>query len=176
MSVRRVVRFILGVLIAGVLLMFLLPLFGIPASHFLPPGRVYATAKGITWGTITAKRQMPTNNPFNIGGQMYFVDYTFSAPAPPPRGVPTYGSKQPYNGELRVTKEFYDSFNVGDRFHVRYEKTYPWVNGVVEAANDRGVGEGSNILSGWLIWLGVTIALGYLLMTLFERFGKQEDI
>ena len=61
---------------------------------------------------------------------------------------------------------------------VKYEKSYPEINGIEDswANGDRSIGAGSNILSGWILWLLATLLLGWLLMMIFERFGRQENI
>ena len=40
----------------------------------------------------------------------------------------------------------------------------------------RSIGPGSNILSGWILWVLLTLLLGWLTMMIFERFGAQENI
>ena len=112
------------------------------------------------------------------------------------RGTTVPGPVQAYTGTLRVTKDTYETLPILDAdknttFHakdiiqlapypvrVRYEKTYPEINGIEDAwANgDRSIAGGSNFWSGWMIWVFVALFLGWLLMMIFERFGRQENI
>ena len=196
MSIQRVVRFILGVLVAGVLLMFLLPLVGVPSSHFLPPSRVFVAAQGMAKGNIVGKYYSDTGNPFHVGDQLYFLNYEFQAHTPPPHGVTTPGPLQTYTGTIRTDKATYDelpipadakntTFASGQVItlapypvKIRYEKTYPEINGISDpwANGARNIGAGSALVSGWIIWLLVMLFVGYLFMMVFERFGKQENL
>ena len=190
MSLRRIVRFIVGIIVAGILLSFILPFAGIPKSHFLPPPFVYNAAQGVTKGLLTGKYYEETSNPFHVGGHMYFVNYLFKAHTPPPRGQTQPGPVQTYQGTVRVDQGTYDSVRTtdspdkykGDQLitavpgqvvRVKYEKTYPEISGI---SADRNIGPGSNILSGWLLWVVVTVFVGYLLMMLFEQFGTKENL
>jgi hypothetical protein len=152
----------------------LLPLVGIPRSKFLPPASVYANAKGETIGTITQKRRETTNNPFDVGGKMYFLDYTFYAKPVWPEGV--VGAKTQYGGTLRVDQSVYDGVQEGGPLHVKYEKSYPWINGVTDEDLGRSVGEGSNVLSGWILYVIASVILAFFIMMILERFGRREDI
>ena len=125
---------------------------------------------------------------------MYFVSYVFKAHTPPPRGQTQYGPVQTYQGTVRVDQGQYDSVATteppdkfkgdqvitavpGQVVRVKYEKTYPYINGVqIAGQENRNIGEGSNILSGWLLWVVVTLFVGYLLMVIFEQFGTKENI
>ncbi len=196
MSIRRILLLLMGVLVGGALLMFLLPIFGIPASHYLPPNRVYVTAQGEARGAIVSKYYSETGNPFHVGDDLYFLNYQFRAHTPPPRGVAVPGPVQTYTGTVRVDKNTYDGLPIpasekNTKFtggqviqlapypvHIKYEKTYPEINGISDnwAAGSRNIGAGSALLSGWILWAIVALFLGYLLMMLFERFGKQENI
>lgn len=62
--------------------------------------------------------------------------------------------------------------------HVKYEKSYPEISGIEDnwANGSRSIGAGSNILSGWILWLLATLFLGWLSMMVLERFGRQENI
>jgi hypothetical protein len=190
MSVRRFGKFLLGLLIAVIALPLVLPHVGVPQTRFLPPPVIYQQAKGLISAEVTNAYYSPTNDPFNVGGRLYFIDYRFTGPAvdnPP-------GSKktQEYTGTVRVTQDQYKHFvppSINDPNYyagdttpelkyvtVRYEKTYPWVNGVDDPPIGIGCGEGSNILSGWLIWVGAAIVLGYILMAIIDQFTGKEDI
>ncbi len=55
-------------------------------------------------------------------------------------------------------------------------KSDPDINGIPELGG-RGIGPASNILSGWLLFLLLDLALAYFFMAVvLERFGKQENI
>ena len=196
MSIRRIFLFLVGALVAGALLMFLLPLAGVPSSHFLPPSRVYMTAQGAAKGNVVSKYYKETSNPFHVGDHLYYVNYEFRAHTPPPRGLTTPGPVQTYTGTISVDKGVYDEFSIPQSeantvfkggevitlppspVHVKYEKTDPEINGITDNWGDggRSIMGASALLSGWLIWLIVALFVGYLFMMLFERFGKQENI
>ena len=183
MSLARVLRFLGGLLIASVLLFFLLPIVGIPPSKFLPPNLAYAKADGLVKGVVTKKEVQPTGNPFKVGDHIYLVDYQFLAPDPLTRGETKPGPKQTHTGQIRVDETVWgdadhpdkSGIQPGQRVAIRYDKTYPDINGIDSLG--RGCGPGSNILSGWIAFLVLDLALGYLLMLLvLERFGAKENI
>lgn len=198
MNLRRFLRFLIGLVVAVILLTIILPHVGVPTSRYLPPTLVYQKATGIVTGQVTNKDDQPSNNPFRIGDRIYFIYYTFSAPkvdqkidlpqvpVQPANDKPKKKQyiKKPkleymdYTGEIRVEKAAFDAYKVGDGISVRYEKTYPWVNGVdpVNGGMGVGVGEGSNILSGWLVWAGVAIVLGALIAAAISYFSEKEDL
>ncbi len=178
MSLNRVVRYLGGLLIASILLAIILPLAGIVSAKFLPPAVPYASADGTAQGRVTAKEVSATNNPFKVGDHVYLFKYEFYAPTPPPRGVTTPGPNQVYQGQARVADEAtYNQIKVGQVIkRVMYVKSYPDINGVPELG-ERGIGPGSNILSGWIFFLLLDLALAYFFMAVvLERFGKQENI
>ena len=119
MSVRRILLFLIGVLVAGALLMFMLPFLGVPASHFLPPSRVFAGAQGEAKGAIVSKYYDETGNPFHVGDHLYFLNYQFKAHAPPVRGTTAPGPVQIYSGTLRVDKATYDELPCKTRTRTR---------------------------------------------------------
>ena len=196
MSARRVLLFLLGTLITGAVLMLLLPFLGISSSHFLPPSRVYAGAQGEAKGAIVSKYYDETGNPFHVGDHLYFLNYQFHAHTPPARGTAVPGPVQEYGGTIRVEKDTYDTLPVlpADKdtvfaakqviqlkhypVHIRYEKTYPEINGISDdwAHGSRNIGPGSALWSGWIIWLLAALLLGWLTMMILERFGRQENI
>jgi hypothetical protein len=176
-----VLRYLAGLLLATILLLLVLPLVGITQAKMLPPPLVYAKAEGKTQGRITGKEVSPTANPFHVGDHVYLVSYKFAAPAPPARGQTKPGAVQGYAGTVRVLDEgAYNAAQPGGYLPaIRYEKTYPEVNGVLapEFLAGRSVGVGSNILSGWLLFLLLDLAVAYAIMvTVLERFGRQENI
>jgi len=185
MSLNRVFRYLGGLIIATILLGFLLPLVGVPPSKFLPPNLAYAKAAGSAWGRITKKEVQPTGNPFKVGDHVFLLDYQFSASDPPGRGQTQPGPKQTHTAQIRVDGTVWgdpdhphkSGVQPGQWVHVKYEPTYPDINGIDRPDLGRGCGPGSNILSGWLLFVLLDLVLGYLLMMLvLERFGAKEDI
>ena len=204
MTAARVIRFVLGVILAAILLMVVLPYVGIPSSHYLPPGIVWGKAQretgNVTHGTIVTKYYDVTNNPFDVGGRFYFIDYQFKGKVPPAKGAPVKASPtfQTYNGTVRVPKDAYDKVptaadqqavnevhentkipvKAGQFVRVQYELTYPYINGVIfpDALNGRNIGEGSGNFTGWLLWVLAALALGYFMMLLLERFAHKENL
>lgn len=195
MSVTRVIRFILGVICGALFLGFVLPFVGIPSSHFLPPSHVWQKAQKVTWGRLTSKYYDVTQDPFHVGDLQYFVNYQYYAPAPLSSGVAKVGKPQLYNGTVRLKDKGtynYIATPPGVKaddvkakviipvlplpIHVRYEKTYPDISGIDEPWGGRNIGQGSNTLSGWLLWVLAAFAVGYLFMLLFERFGAKENL
>src|SRR5687768_11781029 len=99
MTIKSIVRFLMGVAIAGALLQILLPAIGIPKAMLLPPPIVFDSAKGMTTGTITGKRAAQSPNPFRSGDKVSDLDYQFTAPAPPRMGgAKTPGKPTKYTG------------------------------------------------------------------------------
>jgi len=185
LSVNRVLRFLGGLFIATVLLVLILPFAGIPQSKFLPPPMAYAKATGSAYGVITNKEVSPTANPFKTGDHVYLLDYKFKAPPPAPRGLPATGPKQVYNAQIKVEASVWGDMDnklktgmqIGQLVHVKYETTYPDINGIDKPVLGLGCGPGSNILSGWLLFLLLDLALAYGIMALvLERIGRTEDI
>ncbi len=178
MSVNRILRYLGGLVIATILLVIILPLAGIVSAKFLPPAIPYASADGKAQGRVTAKETSATANPFKVGDHVYLFSYEFYAPTPPPRGEVKPGPKQLYHGQMRVMDETtYNAITAGQVIpKVLYVKADPDINGI-PALGERSVGAGSNILSGWLLFLLLDLALGYGFMVLImERFGRQENI
>lgn len=185
MSLNRVMRFLGGFLIASVLLFVALPFVGIPPSKFLPPNLAYTKATGSAWGRVTKKEVQPTGNPFKVGDHIYLVDYQFHAPDPLTRGETKPGPKQLHSGQIRVDESVWgdadnpgkSGIQPGQYVHVKYETNYPDISGIDRPDLGRGCGPGSNILSGWILFLVLDLVLGFLLMMLvLERFGAKENI
>lgn len=185
MSVNRVLRYLGGLFIATVLLFLILPLVGVTQSKFLPPPMVYAKATGSAYGVITKKDVSPTANPFKTGDHVYLLDYKFKAPLPAPRGQPQPGPKQVYNTQVKVDSATWGDMDnpqksgmqPGQIVHVKYETTYPDINGIDKPDLGLSCGPGSNILSGWLLFVLLDLILAYGIMALIlERFGRNEDI
>lgn len=204
MSIARVLRFVIGAVVAAILLAIVLPFIGIPSSRFLPPAHVWDVAKGLTRGVIADKFYTETNNPFNVGAHIYHVDYAFNAKAPVSNGQAPAAKSTLYYGEVTLSKEEYDAVllpkgsTVADKaksgekvpvvpsqaVRVKYETTVPEINGTQAllvngswvAWGGRSTLGAANMLSGWLIWVIVALALGYGIMLLLERFGGRENI
>lgn len=177
----RLGRYLLGLIIATVLLVVILPHVGYPESRYVPPQIEYQKADGMTTGWIVNKRDVPSDDPFRIGDRLYFFDYTFNAQ---PIDHPEAKKTVTYQGEVRCDRDMYQHFQVGDHLDVKYLQSYPWVNGVEERRELYGVvsygpgigcGEGSNILSGWLIWPGVALVLAYIIMAIIDQFAPKQD-
>nr|CAA9246099.1 hypothetical protein AVDCRST_MAG63-1676 [uncultured Armatimonadetes bacterium] len=164
MTLKRFVGYVICVIVAVVLLSFVLPAVGIPRSQILPPPMVYNTATGRAPGVISALRDKPSGNPFRVGERIYFFEYRFQARAPQSLGVAKPGTAQNYSGTARVTSSVYGAIKVGQPVNVVYDVTYPYINGIPGVG--RSVGEGSNILSGWLLWAGAALVLGLGLFSL----------
>ncbi len=185
MSVNRVLRYLGGLFLATVLLFLSLPFLGAAQSKFLPPPMVYAKATGSAWGVITKKEVSPTANPFKTGDHIYLLDYKFKAPLPAPRGQSQPGPKQVYNTQIKVDNATWGDMDSprksgmqpGQMVHVKYETTYPDINGIDKPDLGLSCGPGSNILSGWLLFVLLDLILAYGIMALvLERFGRNEDI
>ena len=185
MSLNRVFRYLGGLALATVLLFVILPVVGLPPSKFLPPSFAYAKATGSAWGIVTQKEVQPTSNPFKVGDHVFLLDYKFKAPDPAARGQTQPGASQIHTAQIRVDESVWGDFDhphksgvqPGQLVHVKYETTYPDINGIDKPDLGRGCGPGSNILSGWLLFLLLDLALGYLLMIIvMERFGTKENI
>ena len=185
MSLNRVMRYLGGLVLATILLAVILPLAGIPSSKFLPPNVSYGKATGSAYGVITQKEVQPTGNPFKVGDHVYLLDYKFKAPDPPLRGQTQPGPKEVHQAQIRVDDTVWGDMDQpkksgiqpGQLVHVKFETTYPDINGIDRPDLGRGCGPGSNILSGWLLFLVLDLVLGYILMmVVLERFGKQENI
>ena len=184
MSVNRVLRFLASLIVASILLAIILTLSGVASSKFLPPAQVYSKATGSAIGVITQKEISPSGNPFTVGAHVFILDYKFKAPTPPVRGQTKPGPKQIYYAQVRVDESVYgdpDSpvkvgVDAGTLVHVKYEPTDPDISGIDKPDWGRGCGPGSNILSGWLLFVLLDLVLAYVLMQLLERFAPQEDI
>ncbi|MGI4790325.1 MAG: hypothetical protein ACRYFS_15920, partial [Janthinobacterium lividum] len=138
MSLNRVMRYLGGLVIASILLAVILPLAGIPSSKFLPPSVAYNNATGEAWGIVTKKEVQPTGNPFKVGDHIFLVDYKFKAPDAPARGQTQSGPKQIRTSQIRVDNDVWGDFDQplkggiqpGQLVHVKYEKSYPDINGI----------------------------------------------
>ncbi len=177
MSVNRVLRFLAGFLVASLLLFFILPLFGIVQAKFLPPGIAYNNAVGKAHGVVISKQVTPTGNPFKAGDHVYLVTYAFRAPPPLERGQVKPGPSLRYYGVARTEEQTYEAVKADDPIaKIKYETTYPDINGIDDGTTGRSVGAGSNILSGWIWFLLLDLVLAYAFMVALEHFTVKENI
>jgi hypothetical protein len=199
MNTTRLLRFALGIIIAAIILAIILPFAGIPSSHYLPPAFVYSKAQGHAKGYVTGKYYAETGNPFIVGTDQYFINYAFKAPAPGPRGgVP--GPKQLYTGTVRLDQDTYDEYKPANSQNssqtpagnvviplppypipITYETTYPDINGVSATwgqtyQNGRNIGAGSAVVSGWMLWVVLSIFLGYFVAMGLASLMKSEEL
>jgi hypothetical protein len=172
MSGKRIIRLFIGLVIALVILPIILPLVGVPRSHFLPPPWVYAQAKGTTQGRIINYRYSMSNDPFQVGLKLFFMKYEF-------RAKPAVGNTtkmQMFYGEAQVPQEVYHNVNIGDVCPIRYELTFPELNGIDTTTVGRGCNGPNNIFGPWLVWPVVAIFLAIIFMLIMDRVGAKEDI
>jgi len=197
----RVVRYIIGLIVAVLLLFFGLPLMHIPPSHFLPPAYVWDKANAYARGVVTSKYYDVTNDPFQVGKKEYHLNYQFRAKMPATFGAVNPGAMQTFYGTSNVDESYFDSQSLkgpvdfehvrggyganelqpvppGFTVAVKYEVTYPDINGIVKPVvlTGRNIGAGSNNVSGWLIYVLLALGLAYVFMMLFERFSSKENI
>lgn len=177
MSVKRVLRFLAGLIVASLLLYFILPLCGFVPAKFLPPPVVYNNAQGKAHGVVISKEVSPTGNPFKVGDHVYLVTYAFRAPPPLERGQTKPGPTVRYYGIARTDEQTYTNVQADDPIpKIKYETTYPDINGIDDESGGRSVGAGSNILSGWLLFLLLDLAVAYGFMLILEQFTSKENI
>jgi len=177
-SPRRIIALIVCVLLVAIVLQAILPAVGIPKSRLLPPPQAFAAAKGKTRGIVTGTDTEGTSNPFKVGEgeRYYYIDYTFQARVPPMLGQSSPGKIKRYEGHVRVDKEAMKSVKPGQPMPVRYETTFPEMNGIDGARGGRTGGPTSAVFSTWLFYPLVSIFLGYLLFVTVSPFLKQENI
>ena len=176
MNVRSILRLVIGIALAAVLLSIALPYIGIPRSQLLPPGMVYAGARGKTQGILTDKRTRGTPNPFRVGLTVYLLEYRFVAKAPAIFRESEPGKPKTYRGVAQVDKGVWDALAAGSPVPIRYEITHPDINGIDLRGAGRSEVEGSAPVSGWLIWVAASVLLGYMLTPLLERILPRGDI
>lgn len=174
MLLKKLFLYFLCLIVAVLLLSVVLPHVGVDQAHFLPPTWAYRQAQGQASGVVTKTYSVQTNDPFHIGDRIYFWDYSFYA-----KTIPAGQTKpvlQQYNGEVRVLQASFDKIHEGDGVLVRYATTYPWINGLDTPQIGLGCGEGSNVLSGWLLWVGAAAVLAFVLLGIVNYFLPKEDL
>jgi hypothetical protein len=201
MNLTRLLRFAIGLVIAVILLYVILPIVGVPSSEFLPPAVVYNKAQGETRGVVTGKYTVGGNNPFKIGANLYFVNYSFRAHAPAPHGSLQPGPVQTYSGTCRLDSSTYHQYQsaAGDQqssdnptpgqviplppypVKIKYSKSNPVISGIEESwaqqyQMGRSVSPGSNTIGGWMVWIVVALVLAFFIAMLLSLFMKSEEI
>ena len=174
MSGKRIIRFFISLVIALVIVPVILPFVGVPRSHFLPPQWVYAQAKGQASGVVLSERYSMSNDPFQVGLKLFFIDYVFLAKPPTP--IPGVKKYQHYYGEVEVGKDLYDKANPGQAAPIKYEVTYPDINGIDYDGAGLGCNGPNNILGPWLIWIGLIFVVAVIILLIIERVSAKEDI
>ncbi|MBC8101571.1 MAG: hypothetical protein H7Z41_03155 [Cytophagales bacterium] len=175
MTAKSILRFVIGYVIAAVLMGLALPIIGIPRAQLLPPALVYTNARGKGSGIITGKRKEPTSNPFKVGESVYLVEYAFRAKAPDLLGAKGAGTNQRYTGTINVGQEEYARVEPKGIVPIRYEPTYPVISGINLPAFGRSGAQGSGLFSGWMLWLIPAVVLGYCIAPLLERILLREN-
>jgi len=176
MTVKGVVRYLIGIALAILLLSLVCPLIGIPRVQLFPPGFAYGNATGRTNGVVTNKRKAPTSNPFHVGEHMSLIDYAFRAPYTPLLlGSQKSEPNHVYTGTVKVANENYDHFQIGQIVPVKYEKTYPVISGIDLPEAGRSGASSSSLLSSWIGWTLAFLVLGYVIAPWLERLFLRES-
>ena len=191
MSSKAVLRLLIGCVISALLLVWLLPVIGVPKSYLLPPSVELGTAKGKTTAYVTTKKTGGSINPFNSGETMYYITYQFRA-TPPENLIekPTPDEKKKkkvYHGHVNVTEATYHSFRnpetkddpandkKSETMPVRFEKTRPDINAALvdgTRMNDEG---GSVFFGSWMLFVAGILLLGYIIAPFLQRIFLRED-
>ncbi|MDX1934883.1 MAG: hypothetical protein SFU56_19985 [Capsulimonadales bacterium] len=176
MTIKSIVRFVVGLFLAALLLNIALPYAGIPKAQLYPPPFVYGNATGKTRGVVTRTYKQETSDPFHVGEKLSYVEYRFRAPYTPLLfGDPKSDPAKVYTGVAQVKNEDFDKFKQGVAVPIRFETTYPVISGIDHPTGGMNVGKGSGILSGWIGWAIVTVVIGYFLSGTLERFMLRES-
>lgn len=177
-SPRRIIALIVCVVLVAIALQAVLPAVGIPKSRLLPPPQAFAQAKGKARGIVTGTSTEGTANPFKVGeGERYhYIDYVFQARVPQALGQSSPGKLKRYQGHVRVDKEMKNAVKPGQAVPVRYETTFPEMNGIDGPRGGRTGGPTSAVFSTWLLYPLLSLFFGYLLFVSVSPFLKQEDI
>ena len=175
MSVKSLLRFVIGFCIAVGIFSFAVPFAKIPRSQLFPPVFVYPSIKGRTTGVVTARRNLPTSAWFRMGDREYFIEYAFSAQSPPILGGPPPGRMTRYIGSVGVSQADFDKVKDKQAIPVRYDPTDPDINGVDAPWGGRSAVGASRGVSGWVFWFIGMVALGYVLAPLIERVALRES-
>jgi hypothetical protein len=174
-TAKSILRFLIGYVIASILMGLLLPKVGIPRAQLLPPALVYANATGKGSGVVTKKHWRPTANPFHVGDKVYLVSYAFKAKAPVLLGTTGGGKIERYTGTVKVEQEVHDRMQIGDVVQIKYDPTYPVISGINQPGFGRSGAQGSGLFSAWWLWMFLALLIGYLIAPFLERFMLRES-
>jgi hypothetical protein len=180
MSSKSILRFLIGFVIAVCLMSFIVPLAGIPRAQMFPPPFVYSNAKGKATGYITKVYDVASADPFgvSVGKRDYLVDYQFRAPAwvglNAPKGE---GKNTLYKGRVGIRQDDYEKAKqrVNTQVPVKFDPTYPPINGIDLPGFGRSHINGASISSGWIIWFMVALLIGFMIAPLLQRIFLRED-
>lgn len=176
MTVKSSVRFLIGILLAALILTIGVPYVGIPRAQLYPPPYIYASAAGKTQGTITKKYQRETSDPFHVGDKLNYVDYQFEAPYTPIfLGDQKSDPHKVYTGTAQIKNDDFAHYNEGDTVPIKYETTYPVISGIDSPYGGMNGARGSGLISGWIGWAIATVILGYFLSGALERVLLRES-
>lgn len=178
MTLKSILRFIIGFIIAVLILSVAVPYVGIPKAQLYPPPYVYKNATGKATGYVTKVYKVPSADPMGTaeGVQDYLVDYQFRAPAWVGLGAPKgQGKNTLYKATVGVKQEISSQTKVGAAVPIKYEKTYPPINGINLPGYGRSFTDGSGIYSGWILWFLGALVLGFLIAPLLQRIFLRED-
>jgi len=175
MTTKSLLRLLIGCAIAACLIIGILPSVGLPRAQILPPPMIYGQATGKTYGYVTKKKVEDSPNPFESGVKVFRVDYRFRATVPPNLGAKKVGKQEVYTGRAYVERGLYDGLQVGAQVPVKFEKTYPVINGINVKGGERSTEQGSGLLSGWILYAIAIVVLGYCIAPLLERVMLREN-
>jgi hypothetical protein len=174
-TAKSVLRFIIGYIIAAVLMGLLLPSVGIPRAQLLPPAIVYANASAKGTGVVTKRHWRPTANPFHVGDKVYLISYAFKAKAPAILGTKGAGTVQQYTGTVKVDQSVHDAVALGNVVKVKYDPTYPVISGIDQPGFGRNGAQGSGLFSAWWLWMFLALVIGYMIAPFLERIMLRES-
>lgn len=180
MSSKAVLRFLIGCVIAGLFLIFLLPAIGVPKSYLFPSPVIYGQAKGKALGFVNQKKEGGNPNPFKTTETMHYITYRFAAEPPKnliekPTPEEVKKKRKVYVGRANVPQGYYENAKIGDNIPVRYEVTRPDISGVTipdGSMNDQG---GAVLLGSWLLFVLGILVLGYAIAPLLQLVILRED-
>ena len=175
MSVKSILRFLIGFCIAVGLFSVAAPFAHIPRSQLFPPFFAYPSVKGKTTGVITKRINIPTSAWFRQGDHDYYVEYAFKATAPEILGGPPKDKITTYKGSVKIDQEAYDKTKDQMQIPVKYDQTNPDISGIATPWGGRSSVGPSAIFSGWIFWFFGMVTIGYILAPLIERVVLREN-
>jgi hypothetical protein len=178
-SSKAVLRFLIGCVIASLLLILILPAINIPKSYLLPPPIVYQNAKGTTIGFVNLKTGGANPNPFRTTEPMHYITYRFRAVPPNTmleKATPDeIAKKKVYVGRANVTENFYQYVKIGDTIPIRYEVTRPDISGIDKDGGGTNDQAGGALIGSWVLFVLGVLVLGYMMAPLLQRIMLRED-